>query len=87
MDLLLSYCSAHSDSHPFTSTAAQENGSDVGVDLFREANELKSLLRQRLGWEYDICEMGGLGEVMGGDGDGDDEGPVLVEDPTAFVSL
>lgn len=65
----------------------QESSEEVGPELFHEARQLKELLRRTLGWEYDV-EVHGEGGPLGAGWDEEDEdGPVVVEDPTAFVSI
>jgi hypothetical protein len=65
---------------------AQEYHSQVGPDLFMEAEALKDMLRQRLGWEFDMEVLPGSGEAAGGEED-DDDGPVVVENPQDWVVL
>lgn len=55
----------------------------MSAQLSSAAKQLKQLLRARLGWEFDMREVG-----VGVAGDEEDEdGPVVVEDPEDWVRL
>ncbi|KAJ9532368.1 hypothetical protein QJQ45_010444 [Haematococcus lacustris] len=62
----------------------QENGTAVSQDLFHEAVQLKALLRQQLGWEYDMQQYGlAAGQVT----EDDEDGPVVVEQGEELLRL
>jgi len=61
----------------------QDAGGQVPPVLGQQADRLQVLLRERLGWDYRVRQLGaGCGGVGGGDdgdGDGDEDEPVVVE--------
>lgn len=70
----------------------QEHNASVTPALFQEANALKGLLKQTLGWDYDMTLLPtqtGVGESCGQQAAGDEEedGPVVVHDPTDLIAF
>lgn len=59
----------------------------MGPALHQEATALKALLRRALGWEYEMTVLPGASGLQGLEEDGDDEGPVLVENPQDLIAL
>ncbi len=61
----------------------------MAPDLAGAARRLKQLVAERLGWQFDVRGLGGLGGavLLGDDEEDDEDGPVLVEDPTDLVRL
>ncbi|KAJ9532008.1 hypothetical protein QJQ45_003699 [Haematococcus lacustris] len=64
----------------------QENGTAVGHDLFHEVVQLKALLRQQLGWEYDMQQLD-RGLAAGQVAEDDEDGPVVVEQGEELLRL
>lgn len=63
--------------------ALYDNDARLSPRMAREAQALKRLLRERLGWDFDLQVLGDAGEelltVEGDDEQGGEDGPVVVE--------
>jgi hypothetical protein len=69
----------------------------VGLPLSASAARLKAVLKQHLGWQFELRQFRSSGEADKGMGthtlhtaldlDVDEDGPVLVEDPDDFIRL